>query len=108
MTILSSINKDSSGYLTINFKDKAGTLEAPTSITYRIDCITNNQEVKANTPITPAASSVELILTKAMNCIINSKNDYELRVVTVTGVYSASDEIVEEYKYNVKNLKQKT
>lgn len=101
-----TINEGSTGYLTVDFKDKDGTLEAPTSISYRIDCLTNGQEVKTDTSVTPA-SSVEIELTKTDNAIINQNNNSERRLVTVTGTYSADDAIVEEFEYNVKNMKKK-
>ena len=104
MTILAVVNENSNAYLTVNFKDKNGVAAVPTSISYRIDCVTNGQEVLTDTPFTPAAASIEIELTKVNNACIGSVNKYEERCVTVTAVYGVDDEIAEEYRYNLKNL----
>lgn len=105
---LEKINEGTTGYLTINFKDKDGALEAPASATYRIDCLTNSQEIKTDTDITPIASSVEIELTATDNAIIDQAKPYEKRLVTVKASYGADDKINEEYEYNVINLPKKT
>ncbi len=102
-----TVNEGSTAYLTVDFKDKDGALEAPSSISYRIDCLTNGSQVKADTPVTPAESSVEIELTKTDNAIISQSNNSERRLVTVTGTYGVDDGIVQEYEYNVKNMKKK-
>ena len=103
---MSTINELSTAYLTVNFKDKNGVLEAPTSISYRIDCITNDQQVKDDTAVA-AASSIEIELTKTDNAIISQLNNSEKRLVTVTGIYGGDDQIVNEYNYDLMNMKKK-
>ena len=103
MSILAVVNENSNAYLTVNFKDKNGVAAVPSSISYRVDCITNGEEVLTDTPFTPPAASIEIELVKANNACIGS-NKYEERCVTVTAIYGASDEISEEYRYNLRNL----
>lgn len=103
MAILSSINEKTTSYLTVDFLDKDGLPSAPTSVSYRVDCITTNTEIRADTAITPGAS-VEITLDSDDNLIINQDNDKELRRVTVTGVYGPKNEINSKYDYWVNNL----
>jgi hypothetical protein len=102
--MLSEVNEDTTAYLTVAFLDKDGAQEAPSSLTYRIDCLTNGQEVKGDTALTPGGS-VEITLSAADNAIISQTNGVETRVVTVEASYGASDGLKAEYKYNVRNLK---
>ncbi len=104
---MSTVNEDSTAYLDVDFKDKDDELEAPTTISYRIDCLTNGQEVKDDTAFTPAAASIEIELTKTDNAIISQTNNSEKRLVTVTGVYGGDDQIVKEYQYDLINMKKK-
>lgn len=103
MTILAIVNENSNAYLTINFLDKDDVAAVPSSISYRIDCITTGTEILTDTPFTPVAASIEIELTKTNNVCIGSSK-YEERCVTVTAIYGSSDEINEEYRYNLRNL----
>lgn len=104
---MTTVNEGSTAYLTANFKDKDSVLAAPTTISYRIDCLTNGSEVKDDTAFTPAASSIEIELTKTDNALINQANYAERRLVTVTGTYGDDDEIIQEYEYDLINMKKK-
>ena len=104
---LQTIDEESSAYLTVTFKDKDGQPAAPSSASYRIDCLTNDQEVRADTDLTPAPS-VEIHLDSNDNAIINQDKQTETRLVTVKATYGANDGINAPYKYNVRNLKKVT
>lgn len=105
---LEKINEGTTGYLTVNFKDKNDALEAPTSATYRIDCLTNGQEIKTDTPITPIASCVEIELTATDNTLVDQSNLVEKRLVTVSAVYGADDKLNDDYEYQILNLRKKS
>lgn len=98
------INEGTTAYLTVTFKDKAGVNAAPTSATYRVDCLTTGTAIRAATAL-PAGASVELTLTKTDNRIVTPANVRERRRVTVVGTYGADDQVQEEYDYDVLNLK---
>lgn len=108
MTVYSVLDEKTTGYLTAEFKDKNDDDAVPTSISYRIDCLTTGTAIKGATPVTPPAASVEIVLSSDDNRIITDTNKYERRIVTVTAIYGASDQINKEYKYDVKNLKAVT
>lgn len=100
------VNKSSTSYVTISLKDKAGAAAAPTAITYRIDCLTTGFNVRPWTAVAPAAS-VEITLTADDNAIVEESNQRERRRITVVAAYGAGgdDQIVDEYDYEVRNLK---
>lgn len=99
-----TVNEGTTAYVTATFRDKAGTLAQPSTVTYRIDCISNRQQVRDDTSATPG-TSVEITLTAADNAVIDSTKPRELRRVTVTGSYGAADAVVEQYDYWVRNLR---
>ncbi|MCK5613136.1 hypothetical protein KAR91_65285 [Candidatus Pacearchaeota archaeon] len=104
---MTTVNEGSTCYLDVSFKDKDGVLAAPTSISYRIDCITSDQEIKDDTDFGAPAASIEIEIDSADNAIIDQANNSERRLVTVTGTYGAEDKIVEEYEYDVMNMTKK-
>lgn len=98
------VNERTTSYLTVTFKDKAGTAVAPSSATYRIDCATTGQAVKPVTAL-GAGAAVEITITPAENAIVNAENVLEIKRVTVVGVYGPTDEVTADYDYLVRNLK---
>jgi len=97
------VNEKSTAYLTVAFTDKDGGPAIPASVSYRIDNAANGAAIRAPTALDPAAS-IEITLTLADNTIGVAASRFETHVVTVTAVYGASDELREEYRYQVRNL----
>lgn len=102
------VNEQSTAYLTVSFRDKAGTLATPTTISYRIDNIETGQEIRDDTAVTPAASSVEITLTPADNTLADPNRQYAHHRITVVATYGASDAVRAEYAYKVMNLQKVT
>ena len=92
------------GTLTVSFKDVAGALAAPTSVTYQIDCVTTGQSVRASTAATAGATSV-IAISSSDTAILNSGNQSEIKKVTVNATYGVGDEIHQEFHYSVRNLR---
>ena len=101
------INEGSSGDLTASFFDSAGQTDVPTTVTVQIQCLTNNEEIRAEQSVTPA-SSILITLTPTENRIINQANQKERRRVTVKTTYGANDALNDHYDYLVHNLSQVT
>ncbi len=101
--ILSIVNEESTSYLTVDFKDKADALEAPASVSYRIDCLTSGQEIQGDTSITPLAS-VEIEIDPALNAIQDANNAREWRRVTVTATYGPNDQINDQFDFYLRNM----
>lgn len=104
---MATVTEKSTAYLTISFYNKAGVLDEPTSISYRIDDVESGQQVRANTSVA-AANTVEITLNSADNTILNQVGGDEERRVTVTAIYGENDQITDEYIYQVQNLSKVT
>lgn len=100
---MQQVNEQSTAYLTVTFRNKAGAAEAPATASYRIEDVASDSEVLEATTITPAAT-VEVRLTPANNTLLVAGNPAELRRVTVIGEYGQDDAVTSEYVYEVVNL----
>jgi len=99
------VNERSTRWLTIGFKDRAGDAAAPSSASYRIDCLTSGSEIRADTAL-PAGASPEITLTPDDNAIVDESHRVESRLVTVYGLFGADDELYLAYEYDVINLRK--
>ena len=101
---MQQVNEQSTAYLTVTFRNKAGVAEAPATAKYRIDDVASGSAVLGETAITPVAATVEVRLTPANNTLLVAGNPAELRRVTVIGEYGQDDAVTSEYLYEVVNL----
>ena len=99
---MDSVNEGSTAYLAVTFRDRDGNAAAPSSVSYRIDCLTTGQEVRGDTVVSPG-SSIEITLAPSDTAILDG-NSYERRRVTVQAAYSGGEAINAQYDYQVKNL----
>lgn len=99
------VNERTTAYLTVSFKDKTGALVAPSTVTYSVYCMTNNQELRAATSL-GAASTIEIVLGASDNAIVNQANGRERRRVTVKSTYGVADELNDQFEYYVQNLER--
>lgn len=97
------VNERTTALLTIKMYNQAGALAAPSSADYTIHDLKSGNEVRSSTPLA-GGDSVPLTLTEDDTKIVNVKNKYEIRRVTVIAQYGASDYLTGEYDYRVKNL----
>ena len=102
-----SVNEESTAFLTVSFYDKNDELTTPTTVSYRVDCLTNNSELRDWTGIAPA-SQVEITLDSNDNTIIDQWNFEEIRLVTIEAYYGVADKLTTTYKYLVRNLRKIT
>ena len=104
---MQTVNEGSSAWLTVLFKDKSGALAAPTSVVYRVDCVTTRTSVRPATPITSGlAGSMEITLAPEDTAIRNAANPTEIKRVTVVAQYGGpTDQVTDEVDYAVKNLR---
>lgn len=100
---METVNEQSTAYLTVTFKDKAGAAVSPASASYRIDDVQSGTAVRADTALTPAAQ-VEITLSPTDNTLVDPTKRQEIRRLTVTGVYGASDKVSAKYDYQLANL----
>lgn len=77
--------------------------DTPTSVRYRIDCLTSRTTVKDWTSVTPG-SSVTITVTGAENEIIDDGNTYEWKQLTVEGDTGLSDQMRGSRQWRIENL----
>lgn len=75
----------------------------PTSIHYRLDCLTSGIELVDWTSVS-AASSFTLSITGTHNAIQNDGNDYEMKQITVKTDVGLATQYVEAAQWRVENL----
>ena len=100
---MKTVNEKSTAWLAFTNLDRTRTGALPTSMTYRIDCVTTGAEIRADTAITPAISG-EVVLTPADTTLESQDNPVELRRVTITSVFGVDDQHHEVLHYEVRNL----
>lgn len=98
-----TVNEKSTSYVTATFKDKAGAAQTPSTVTYRIDCLTTGAVILSDTSLTPA-SSIEITITATQNAMQLAGNLRETRRVTVRATYGVGDSINDQYDYDILNL----
>jgi hypothetical protein len=101
---LQSINEDSARTVAVRKVDRStGAIEAPTTLSYRIDCRTTGVELVAWTAVTPFATT-EIAIPATVNAIQNDRNDTEIKVLTALSDEGLSTQDAEEYQWEVVNL----
>ena len=98
-----TVNEGSTAWVPVVFNDRTGTPSAPTSATYRIDCLTTGEVVLEDTAL-PAGAEVEIELTPADNAIIDPANRTERRQITVEALFGAGQAHNQVFLYEVVNL----
>jgi hypothetical protein len=100
---MEQVNEKNTSYLTVNFLDKDGNAALPDSISYTVRCETTGTAIRAATAV-GAATSVTITLDSSDNTIQDTDNKTEIRNVTITALYGATDQISQEYRYELVNL----
>jgi hypothetical protein len=97
-------NEGSSFTATAYFRDRAtAAADAPTTVKYRLDCLTTGREIVDWTTAS-AAASVAISITATHNAILNDSNMQETKQLTVAGDYGAADQSVGKITWTVENL----
>lgn len=81
----------------------SGAAATPTTIHYRIDCLTTGTELVDETSVS-AASNFTISVTGTHNAIQNDGNDYEVKQLTVTTDVGLSTQHRESVQWRVTNL----
>lgn len=100
---METVNERSTAFLTVTFRDKAGALAAPDSVTWEAHDKASGTELQVATALTPA-SSIEVIIPASVNRMIDAASASEIRVITIKALYGADDGINSVYEYQVQNL----
>lgn len=93
-----SVNEGSVSWLDLTFQN------APASVRYRIDCLSNSQEIVDWTALVPG-TTVSIKITSDKNVILNDYHPTESRRITVEATYAnVTDLQTEQYDFSVVNL----
>lgn len=88
----------------VNLRTRSsGAASTPTSLKYRIDCLTTGREV-ADWTSAAASSSASISITGTHNAILSDANDYEIKQLTVMADDGLSTQHRESRRWRVENL----
>lgn len=91
----------------ISFKDETYQPFVPGSIRYRLDDETDGRTTTVLDwqDVTPLDSRVEITVPSSANAILNDRNTYETRVLTIQSDYGTDNQLSEDETYRIRNLK---
>lgn len=83
------VNAGSDCWLELTFVDRTGALHVPTTLSYRIDNLTDNAVILGNTAVTVGlASSMEINIPASINVMTYNWRGSQLNQVKVTATYA--------------------
>jgi hypothetical protein len=99
------VNAGSAVTATVNFRTRStAAASTPTSIRYRVDCLTSGRQVIADTSVA-AASSVSITIPGTSNGTIDDGKEFEVRQLTVTADYGLSTQAKAAATWRVRNIR---
>lgn len=88
-----------------SFRTRAtAAASTPTTVHYRLDCLSTGNQVADLTEVSPSASSVSITITPTQNAIQDECNSYERKQLTVVADYGLATQYVDRITYDVNNL----
>lgn len=97
-------NEGASFVATAVFRDReTAAADAPSTVKYRVDCLSTGREITGWTNAS-AAASVSISVTSTHNAILDGSNEYEIKQMTVIGDYGAADQSVGVVQWRVTNI----
>jgi hypothetical protein len=90
----------------VSFKDETYALFVPGSVRYRLDDITIPEQptVVLDWQTIPPDTSVEITIPSSANSILNDRNPYETRVLTIQSDYGTDSQLSQDLSYRVRNM----
>lgn len=90
--------------ITVYFRDRATRAAvSPTTVSYRLDCLTTGQQLKDWTGATPG-SSVTITVTPTENAIQFNGNNREKKQLTIVADQDLATQFLETFVYEVENV----
>jgi len=90
----------------VSFKDETYALFTPSSIRYRLDDVSvpDWPTVVLDWQTVVPDTTVEITIPSSANSILNDRNPYETRVLTIQSDYGTDNQISAELSYRVRNM----
>lgn len=95
------VNAGSDCWLELTFVDRNGALQVPTSVVMRIDDLTNNVQIQANTSLGNLASLMEINIPGATNAMTRNWAGSQVNQIKITAVFADGSTETEVYAYEV-------
>lgn len=100
----SIIPEETTHTVTVYFRTRGTKLAStPTTIHYRVDCLTTRTEITDWTAFTTVASNISLTLTSAQNQILDDSYRTETKQVTIKADDGLSTQVIKPFTYKVRN-----
>lgn len=100
----SIIPEETTHTVTVYFRTRSTKLSStPTTIHYRVDCLTTRREITDWTSYTPVAANFDLTLTSAQNQILDDAYRTETKQVTIKADDGLSTQVIKPFTYKVRN-----
>src|SRR5512139_795138 len=101
----SIVNEGSAVSISANFRTRStGVASTPSSIRYRVDCLTTKSAIVEWTSVS-AASSATIIIPGTSNGIVSDSNNFEERQITVEIDTNLSTQARESKTWRVRNIR---
>jgi|SRR5689334_744256 len=101
-----TIQEQSRQKFSVSFKDETYALFTPGSIRYRLDDVTIPEwpTVVLDWQTVVPDTTVEITIPSSANSILNDRNPYETRVLTIQSDFGTDDQLSTELNYRVRNM----
>ena len=97
------VNEGTSFEVETTFYGPDGSVVSPSSVDYRIDCVTTGGPIRDWTAISPGGT-VTIPIEKDENAILDSSNQVEEKLLTIRAAYGAGKQITQDFRWYTKNL----
>lgn len=99
-----TVNEQTTMVVHARFRNRASAADVtPTTVAYRVDDLSIGLQLVDWTTVTPA-SSVDITITSTANKIQNDFRQYEAKQITVKTNSGLTDQFIESFTWDVKNL----
>lgn len=97
------ISENSEITVTVTRRDSGGNLTAPTTLEWRLKCLTTNQVLSDWTTVTSPQAQQSVTVAASLNAIQDDSNPYEDKEIAFRVNSGASGEEIQVDRYRVRN-----
>ena len=101
---IQKVNEKTSFRVTTTFLDDNNAVATPSSARYRIDCLTNKQQILDWTAIGSLSTQVTINITSDQNAIINDANSEERKELVVESTNASGQASISNVRWDAVNL----
>ena len=99
------VNEQTSFTLTTYFRIRStSAADAPTTIDYRVDCLSTKREITDWKSVTPVTSSNDIVITATENKILDDAHNIEIKQITIRVDSGLATQVIKPAQWKVRNL----